>query len=302
MKIMKFAAIDIGSNAIRLLFMNVLEDGGNTHFKKSSLVRVPIRLGTDTFIDKFISLDKADKLIKSMNAFRNLMDVHEVVNYRACATSAMREASNGVEVIQRIENESGIKIDVINGKEEASIIFDNKIADTLDPSKDYLYVDVGGGSTELTLFSKGTCKFSASFNVGTIKILRDCVPKGEFIRIKECLLDVCPNCENIEIIGSGGNINRLVKLANIPKNEKILTYQELKSLYYDLKQFSHRELMLNYDMNPDRADVIIPAATIFLSIMEWAKADRIHVPKIGVTDGIIHQLYKEYSSSSLLIE
>ena len=301
MKIMKFAAIDIGSNAIRLLFMNVLEEDGKTHFKKSSLVRVPIRLGTDTFINKFISLDKAEKLIKSMNAFRNLMDVHEVINYRACATSAMREASNGAKIIQRIENESGIKIDLINGKEEASIIFDNKIADTLDPSKDYLYVDVGGGSTEVTLFSKGICKFSASFNVGTIKILRNCVPKGEFIRIKECLLDICPNCENIEIIGSGGNINRLVKLANIPKQEKILTYQELKNIYDNLKKFCYKDLMLNFNMNPDRADVIIPATTIFLSIMEWAKAEKIHIPKIGITDGIIHQLYKEYSPNSLLI-
>ncbi|BAX79376.1 Ppx/GppA phosphatase family protein [Labilibaculum antarcticum] len=301
MKIMKFAAIDIGSNAIRLLFMNVLEDGSNTYFKKSSLIRVPIRLGTDTFIDKFISHEKAEKLIKSMKAFSNLMQVHEIVNYRACATSAMREATNGAEIIQRIEKESGIKIDVIDGKEEASIIFDNKIADTLDPSKDYLYVDVGGGSTELTLFSKGICRFSASFNVGTIKILRDCVPMGEFIRIKECLLDICPNCENIEIIGSGGNINRLVKLA-APKKEKFIAYQEFKSIYYELKKYSYKELMINYDMNPDRADVIIPAATIFLSIMEWAKAEKIHVPKIGVTDGIIHQLYKEYSSSSLLID
>ena len=300
MEIMKFAAIDIGSNAIRLLFMNVFEEGGNTHFKKSSLIRVPIRLGTDTFIDKFISQNKAEKLVQSMKAFRNLMDVHEIVSYRACATSAMREAANGAEVIQKIEEESDIKIDIINGKEEASIIFDNKIADTLDPEKDYLYVDVGGGSTEITLFSKGICSFSASFNVGTIKILKDCVPLGEFIRIKECLLDVCPNCENVEIIGSGGNINRLVKLGALRK-EKFLSYRELKDIYYELKQYSHEELMINYDMNPDRADVIIPAATIFLSIMEWAKAEKIHVPKIGVTDGIVHQLYKEYQSNRLLI-
>ncbi|MCY1633124.1 Ppx/GppA phosphatase family protein [Marinifilum sp. D737] len=300
MKIMKFAAIDIGSNAIRLLFMNVFEEGGNTHFKKSSLIRVPIRLGTDTFIDKFISPIKGEKLIKSMKAFRHLMEVHEVVNYRACATSAMREAANGPEIIKRIEDESDIKIDIIDGKEEASIIFDNKIADTLEPDKDYLYVDVGGGSTEITLFSKGICTFSASFNVGTIKILKDCVPKGEFIRIKECLLDICPNCENIEIIGSGGNINRLVKLAT-PRKEKHISYKELKSIFYDLKQYSHEELMINYNMNPDRADVIIPAATIFLSVMEWAKAETIHVPKIGVSDGIVHQLYKEYKSNRLLI-
>jgi exopolyphosphatase/guanosine-5'-triphosphate,3'-diphosphate pyrophosphatase len=300
MKRMKFAAIDIGSNAIRLLFMNVLEANNEAHFKKSSLIRVPIRLGTDTFINKFISPDKADKLVKSMIAFRKLMDVHEIIDYRACATSAMREAANGSEIIAKIEKESNIKIDIIDGKEEANIIFDNKIADHLEPKRDYLYVDVGGGSTELTLFSNGICKFSASFNVGTIKILKDCVPKGEFIRIKECLLDICPNCENIEIIGSGGNINKLVKLAT-PRKEKTLSYKELKEIYYDLKQHTYEELMLSYDLNPDRADVIIPAATIFLSIMEWAKADRIHVPKIGVTDGIVHQLYKEYKRQNPLI-
>lgn len=297
---MKFAAIDIGSNAIRLLFMNVFEEGGNTYFKKSSLIRVPVRLGTDTFIDKFISPEKAEKLIKTMKSFHQLMDVHDVIEYRACATSAMREAANGIEIIRKIEKESNIKIDIINGKEEANIIFDNKIADQLDPTKDYLYVDVGGGSTELTLFSKGICRFSASFNVGTLKILKNCVPMGEFVRLKECLLDICPNCDNIELIGSGGNINRLVKLGP-PKREKFLSYRELKDVYYELKQFSHKELMINYEMNPDRADVIIPAATIFLSIMEWANADIIHIPKIGVTDGIIHQLYKEYNSKQLLV-
>ncbi|MGQ1908476.1 Ppx/GppA phosphatase family protein [Marinifilum sp. RC60d5] len=301
MKIKKFAAIDIGSNAIRLLFMNVFEKGRNTYFKKSSLIRVPIRLGTDTFIDKFISPVKAEKLVKSMKAFSNLMEVHEVVSYRACATSAMREAANGAEIIERIQKEANIKIDIINGKEEASIIFDNKIADKLDPNKDYLYVDVGGGSTEITLFSKGICTFSASFNVGTIKILKNCVPPGEFIRIKECLLDICPNCEDIEIIGSGGNINRLVKLS-APKKEKYLSYKELNAIFYDLKKYSQEELMINYDMNPDRADVIIPAATIFLSVMEWSKAERIHVPKIGVTDGIVHQLYKEYKTNKSLID
>lgn len=300
MKIKKFAAIDIGSNAIRLLFMNVFEKSGNTHFKKSSLIRVPIRLGTDTFIDKFISPAKAEKLVKSMKAFSNLMEVHEVVSYRACATSAMREASNGAEIIDRIQKEANIKIDIINGKEEASIIFDNKIADKLDSNKDYLYVDVGGGSTEITLFSKGICTFSASFNVGTIKILKNCVPPGEFIRIKECLLDICPNCEDIEIIGSGGNINRLVKLAT-PKKEKYLSYKELNTIFNNLKKNSQDELMINYDMNPDRADVIIPAATIFLSVMEWSKAEKIHVPKIGVTDGIVHQLYKEYKTNKSLI-
>ncbi|MFA8433655.1 MAG: hypothetical protein ACEPOZ_03980 [Marinifilaceae bacterium] len=300
MEILKFAAIDIGSNAVRLLFMNVIEEGKESFFKKSSLIRVPMRLGTDTFLNKLISKKKEEKMIQTMKAFRHLMEVHEVIKYRACATSAMREAANGMALIQRIQEESGINIDIINGKQEAEIIFSNRIADELDPEKHYLYVDVGGGSTEVTLFSKGECKLSASFNIGTLKILKNKVPKGEFILLKECLLDICPNCDRLEIIGSGGNINKLVKYV-APAKEKQMTYHELKKIYYKLKQFSYNDLMLKFDMNPDRADVIIPAATIFLSIMEWASADIIHVPKIGVTDGIIHQLYKEHRRNKLLI-
>ncbi len=296
MRTIKFAAIDIGSNAIRLLIMNILEDDYNTYFKKSSLIRVPIRLGEDTFNKQYISPAKEERLIKSLTAFKNLMEVHNIISYRACATSAMREAINGNSIIKRIAKETGIKIDIITGKEEALIIFDNKIADTLDPEKNYLYVDVGGGSTEITLFSKGECKYSSSFDVGTLRIRDNKVPIGEFMRLKESMIDICSSLDNIEIIGSGGNINRLVKIASSRKDKKI-SYKELKLIFEELEQLSFEERMIKYDMNPDRADVVVPAATIFLSIMEWIKSDIVHVPKIGVTDGIVHQLHKNYQES-----
>ncbi len=299
MKIIKFAAIDIGSNAIRLLFTNVIERNGESYLKKSSLIRVPIRLGADTFINQLISPKKEEKMVNAMIAFRKLMDVHEVQSYRACATSAMREASNGAQLIKRITKEADIKIDVISGKEEANIIFSNKFTSILDANKNYLYVDVGGGSTEITLFSGGVAHFSCSFNVGTIKILKNCVPLNEFIRIKECLLDICSSKDNIELIGSGGNINKLFKYAS-PREERTLSYHELKDIHSLFSSMSYDDLMINYDMNPDRADVIIPAATIFLSIMEWANSSVIQIPKIGVSDGIIHQLYQEYCASKVM--
>jgi len=299
MKVLKFAAIDIGSNAIRLLFSNVIEKNGESYFKKSSLIRVPIRLGADTFIDRLISPEKEKKMMDAMIAFRKLMDVHEVVSYRACATSAMREAINGQNLINRIKKEADIQIDIISGKEEADIIFSNQIAHMLDPAKNYLYVDVGG-STEITLFSGGSTHFSCSFDVGTIKILKNCVPQDEFIRIKECLIDI-RSCGDIEIIGSGGNINKLFKYASLRK-ERNMDYHELKEIHSLFNNLSYEDLMVQYDMNPDRADVIIPAATIFLSIMEWSNANIIHIPKIGVSDGIIHQLYQEYSSPKAMAD
>ena len=299
MKIIKFAAIDIGSNAIRLLFTNVIEKNGESYLKKSSLIRVPIRLGADTFMQKMISVEKKNKMLDAMLAFRKLIDIHEVQAYRACATSAMREASNGQELIDQIKKETNIQIDLISGKEEADIIFSNKLTNLLDPNKTYLYVDVGGGSTEITLLSKGKALFSCSFDVGTLKILNNCVPLNEFINIKECLLDICSSQNNIEIIGSGGNINKLFKYAS-PRKERSLTYHELKELHSLFSSMTYDDLMIKYDMNPDRADVIIPAATIFLSIMEWANSNIIQIPKIGISDGIIHQLYQEYSRPKVM--
>ena len=300
MKILKFAAIDIGSNAIRLLIMNVIEHKGKSHFKKSSLLRVPLGLGTDSFIHGHISEGKTEMLIKTMKAFRHLMDIHQAISYRACATSALREANNGMQIIQRIKQETGIFINIISGKEEARIIFSNHIAEEMDPNKYYLYVDVGGGSTDITLFANGKQHLSSSFNIGTLKILSNRVPPGEFIQLKEFLLDISTNGHQIEIIGSGGNINKILKYS--PNNsQKQLTYHQLKGIYDRIKALSRENRMIKLDMNPDRADVIIPAATIFLSIMEWGGIHLIHVPKIGISDGIVHMLYKEYLRNPLLV-
>lgn len=293
MKILKFAAIDIGSNAVRLLFMNVMDDGRKIFFKKSSLVRVPVRLGQDTFLTNKISEENIERLTKTMLSFKLLMEVHKVVTYRACATSAMREAENGADIISHILEQTDIKIDLISGKEEADIIFCNKIADTLSPNTNYLYVDVGGGSTEITLFTNGKSMFTSSFSIGTIKMLNNLIPESEFVDLKEALGNICASCSDIEIIGSGGNINKLQKYSNI-SDSKHITYKELTDVYNDLSMYSYNELMLNFDMNPDRADVIIPAATIFLTIMEWTNSEIIHIPKIGVSDGMIHELYKDF--------
>lgn len=293
MKILKFAAIDIGSNAIRLLIMNVIEKDGHSYFRKSSIQRVPIRLGMDTFIDHIISRDNEKKLIKTMKAFKHLMEVHEIITYRACATSAMREAQNGRALIEKIHKKTGILIDIITGKEEAEIILSNQTSETLDSKRHYLYVDVGGGSTELTLVFDGKSQLSASFNIGTLRILKNIAPQKEFMMLKEFLLNINSIKQNIEMIGSGGNINKLLKYSQ-PKSEKFLSYMELKNIYNDLNKYSYEELMIKYEMRPDRADVIIPAATIFLSIMEWARVNILHIPKIGVADGIIHQLYTKY--------
>ncbi|MCT4615997.1 MAG: hypothetical protein N4A49_14125 [Marinifilaceae bacterium] len=290
MKKTKFASIDIGSNAIRLLIANVYETKNKVFYRKCSLLRVPIRLGLESFIHGEISKQKQYKLTEAMKAFKILINIHEVSNYMACATSALREAKNGKKIIKEIYEETDIKIESISGKEEASIIFNSQIAEELSPDKDYLYVDVGGGSTEITLFSKKEVEFSASFNIGTLKLVGNCVPKGEFLRLKECLLDIAPPCKSIEIIGTGGNINKIAKM-KCQNNDRKLTYNQLVNISEELKQYSTDDLILNYDMNPDRADVIIPALTIFLSIMEWSKSQIIHMPKIGVSDGLIHMLY-----------
>ncbi len=292
MNTFKLAAIDIGSNTIRLLIMNVLEDGNKTYFKKSSLVRVPVRLGEDTFNTAHISLEKEALLIKSLSAFKNLMEIHQVKAYRACATSAMREANNGEEVVEHIKEKTGIAIDIIDGKTAAAIVFDNKVANNLDKKKNYLYVNVGGGSTDIILFSKGKFEYSASFDIGTLKIRDNKVLKSEFIRLKENLIDIS-SLENIEVIGSGGDINKLVKLTNTAKSKQ-MSFQEIKNIFEELNNLSVEERMIKYGINANRAEVIIPAATIFLSIMEWVKASEIHVPQIGIADGIIHQLYQNY--------
>jgi len=293
LKLLKFAAIDIGSNAVRLLLTNVIEDETKTSFRKSSLIRMPVRLGEDSFNSGIISERRIEKLSKTMLAFKYLMDVEDVVAYRACATSAMREASNGKEVVKRIKKETGIEIEIIGGKEEAEIIYSNQIVEMIDDLNPYLYVDVGGGSTEISLFSEKKRVATQSFDIGTIRILNDKVSKKDYKKMKDWIKDLKFNGKEVKLIGSGGNINKIYKTSAKKEGEPLL-YNELEEINKFLNFYTVDERIKILGMNPDRADVIIPASEIFLKIMKWSEATQIIVPTIGVSDGIVRQLYKDY--------
>ncbi|WP_196889494.1 Ppx/GppA phosphatase family protein [Aureivirga sp. CE67] len=294
MEIEKYAAIDIGSNAIRLLISNVIEDEGYpTTFKKSSLVRVPIRLGADTFTEGIISEENKKRMIDAMNAFSLLMNVHGVVKYKACATSAMREASNGEEVAQEILDKTNVKIDLIDGKEEAAIIFSTDLTDYIDNDKSYLYVDVGGGSTEFTIFSEGKIVNSKSFKIGTVRLLSpDQKLKPIWKEMEKWIKKNTKDLEKMSVIGSGGNINKIHKMSGRTPG-KPLSYIYMNAQYHFLKELSYSERISELGLNPDRADVIIPAIKIYLSAMKWGNARKIFVPKIGLSDGIIKGLHSK---------
>lgn len=296
MKMKKLAAIDIGSNAMRLLINNVIEYNGLKLFKKVDIVRVPIRLGTEAFKEKNISEHTRNRLVQALHGYKHLIEAHEVVNYRGCATSAMREAKNGAEIIQQIKNETGIHIEIIDGKEEAEIIYANHIEKLIDDQQAYLYVDVGGGSTEITFFKNGKAQNSKSFNIGTIRILNDMIstPKWEELHL---WLEETLQGQVVQIIGSGGNINKVAKISR-KDPKKPLSFDYLNSYYKILKSYTYEERIIELDLNPDRADVIIPAMKIFTSIMKWSKAKHIYVPKIGLADGIIKELEKNEKSIS----
>lgn len=298
---MKFAAIDIGSNAVRLLFGNVYEGAAEPIFKKADLVRVPLRLGDDAFLHKRISDAKADKLITVMKSFRHLINFYEVTDFRACATSAMREAVNGPEIVARVKKETGITIEIIDGKTEAQIIYSNHIAESLDKNYDYLYIDVGGGSTEITLFSKEQVVTSRSFNIGTIRMLNDLVSREQWNEFKNWVKETTKDHRRPLIaIGSGGNINKIFKMSR-KKQNRPLSYSKLKAIYDMLDAFTLDERIKILGLNPDRADVIIPASRIFLTVMKTAETDKLLVPQIGMADGLIHLLYEAYREKNKMI-
>jgi exopolyphosphatase/guanosine-5'-triphosphate,3'-diphosphate pyrophosphatase len=290
MKMKKLAAIDIGSNAMRLLINNVIEYNGVKLFKKVDIVRVPIRLGTEAFKEKNISEYTRKRLVQALHGYKHLIEAHEVVNYRGCATSAMREAKNGAEIIQQIKDETGIHIEIIDGKEEAEIIYANHIEKLIDDQQAYLYVDVGGGSTEITFFKNGIVQNSKSFNIGTIRILNDMISTPMWEELHRWLEETLQG-QTVQIIGSGGNINKVAKISRKDPN-KPLSFDYLNNYYKILKSYTYEERIIELDLNPDRADVIIPAMKIFTSIMKWSKAKHIYVPKIGLADGIIKELEK----------
>jgi len=298
LSIKKFAAIDIGSNAVRLLISNIIEEKGKPPvFKKNSLVRVPIRLGADVFVKKKISKENTERILDTMLAFKLLMKSHKVVKYKACATSAMRESANGQKIVEQVLEHSGISIDVIGGEEEAAIIAATDLDKYIDPNKTYLYVDVGGGSTEFTVINRGSQVASRSFKIGTVRLLNDMVKNESWQELREWIGEHVKEYDKISVLGSGGNINKIFKISGKSVG-KPLSYFYMTSYYNTLQSYSYEERITELGLNQDRADVIIPAMRIYLSAMKWSGAKNIYVPKIGLADGIIKSIYYDTVSSN----
>jgi exopolyphosphatase / guanosine-5'-triphosphate,3'-diphosphate pyrophosphatase len=286
------AAIDIGSNAARLLICEVVKHDKEIEFSKLSLIRIPLRLGFDVFEKGYIGFRKKKMLLNTIDAFSALMKVYEVDHYIACATSAMRDASNSKEIIKEIKSDTGIKIEVISGDLEAEIIYENHIAELLDASKSYLYIDVGGGSTEVTLFHKSAVAFQKSFNIGTVRLLTNKVEDATWEDLKQTLKEIGKKYPKLVAIGSGGNINKIFSMIN-SKNIKSIPIEVIREFLRVLEPMSVEERMHTYLLKRDRADVIVPALRIYANTMKWANIDEIHVPKIGLADGLINHLYEQ---------
>ncbi len=289
---MRYAAIDIGSNAVRLLIADIIENNESASFKKTTLVRVPLRLGDDAFLQQYISERKAADLVKTMIAFRNLMDVYKVTDYIAYATSAMREAKNGQDIVRTIKFQADIDLEIITGQKEARIIYSNHAEQNIDTGKNYLYIDVGGGSTELSLFSEGKLLASKSFNIGTIRILDNQDKDETWGEMRDFIREHTKQFKTLSGIGTGGNINKLYKLSD-EKSGNPLSFVKLKSLYSYLNSFSLKDRINVLGINQDRADVIIPACEIYMSVMKWANIKNIYVPTVGLVDGIIQTLIEK---------
>lgn len=273
----------------------VTNGGTKASIKKITLVRIPLRLGEDVFTDKKISKKRLKMLIKTMKAYKLLLDVYNVEEYRACATSALREAENKAEVIQTVFKESGIRLELIQGEEEADLILSNFFTQNLDQKKSYLYIDVGGGSTEVSLIENGEKVTGKSFKMGTLRILKDKVPDKRWVEMKEWVANLNPNHHKILAVGTGGNINRILKMGNTNKN--IITYDEIKKTQGYIASFTYEDRIKKLGLRPDRADVIVPAADIYLAVMRYAGVEEMMVPKIGLSDGILFDLYKKSRKS-----
>lgn len=294
-----YAGIDIGSNAVRLLIKCLNDESSEELLSKVQLVRVPIRLGEDAFMKGRIGKKKSKKLISLMRAYKELMEIYDVSNYRACATSAMRDADNGLELVQAIEEEVGIKIEIISGREEAQLISQDLIngAD-INSEATFLYVDVGGGSTELNLVRHGELLQSHSFNIGTIRQLSGKVEQEEVRLFESYLAQIKESYGEVQVVGSGGNINKLLRLGAPAERAKVnsLKYANLQDVYDELVKYTSEERMIRFRLKPDRADVIIPAAEIFLLVGRIICCEKIIVPTKGLSDGIIESIYKEQHS------
>ena len=295
---LRFAAIDIGSNAIRLLFSRIIENELKPHFLiKESLIRMPLRLGKDSFNAGEISEANCKKFLNTMIGFKNLMDAYNPMNYRACATAAMRNAKNGKDLARIVELKAGIKIDIINGAEEAAMILTKNINQHLKKEKSYLHIDVGGGSTELTSIINGQTKNSKSFSIGSVRLLEGKVSKKSWNDMKEWIKSNTNSVTGIKAIGSGGNINKIASMLGKKKGEHV-PYNSIKILLKKIEAKDFHQRITTFGLRPDRADVIIPASKIYLNCMKWSKSQKILVPQSGLADGIIEQLYDTYKSVS----
>ena len=290
---MRLAAIDIGSNAARLLISDVSDNLGKPEFNKINLVRVPLRLGFDVFDNKEISGEKTQMILHTIKAYKHLIEAYEVDHIKAAATSAMRDAANAGSIIQQVKEQTGIEIEIISGGYEASLIYENHIAENLDKEHAYLYIDVGGGSTELTFFAGNKLLFSSSFNIGTIRLLKDQVSVPQWDTMKEYIRrETRIFSDRIVAIGSGGNINKVFSISK-RKEGKSLPIELLKDYYKEFSSFSLEDRMRLYKLREDRVDVIVPALLIYINTMRWAGAQEIYVPKIGLADGLIQHLYAD---------
>ena len=293
MKIERYAAIDIGSNAVRVLISNVISSKMKSpKFMKSSMVRVPIRLGEDSFTVGEISDKNKKRMVKAMKAFKHIMKISNVTSYMACATSALREANNAEEVVELVKRTTGIQILIIDGKREAEIISTTNIFESINKNKTFLFIDVGGGSTEFSVLVKGERIVSKSFKVGTVRMINNMVSDIIWVEIIRWIEQNTKGYTKLSLLGSGGNINKLFKMAGI-KEGRPLSFIKLNTLYSELNQLTYEERIVQWELNPDRSDVIIPATQIYLKALQWSGASEIYVPKIGLADGMIKVLYAE---------
>ncbi|MDG2492452.1 MAG: exopolyphosphatase [Flavobacteriaceae bacterium] len=296
MKVKKLAAIDIGSNAIRILIANVVQEvGDHPVYMKSEMIRVPIRLGQDSFTVGEISKKNMKRVVKAMKAFKLIMKVNGVKHYMACATSALRESNNADELVARVKKKSKIKIEVIDGRKEAEIISNTTILDSFGQNRNYLYVDVGGGSTEFSVLQDGKRIVSKSFKTGTVRMINNMVNEKVWFEIEKWIQTHTAGIEKIALLGSGGNINKIFKLSNT-KEGKPLTYIKINTFYQDLKMLTYEQRILKYNLNLDRADVILPALEIYLKALKWSGSTKVFVPKIGLADGMIKMMYKKFNA------
>ena len=290
---LRFAAIDVGSNAMRLFFCRVLENGDGPTFIKESMIRMPLRLGHDAFTENIISDETCNKFVNTMHGFGSLIQAYDPIRFKACATEAMRQATNGLDLVKRVKEETGINLNIITGKEEADIIISTHIDRYVQTDQHCLYVDVGGGSTELTIIKNKKTLFSKSFSIGSVRLLEEQVTADDWSMMKEWIVDKTSTITNIQSIGSGGNINKILTLLEKSKGKSV-TLQEIKSIIKKIKPFSFHDRIVKLGLRPDRADVIVHAGKIYSKCMKWSGANNMIVPQVGLADGMVSQLYDDF--------